>query len=437
MDRRTHHLNWIGVRGRAAAALALAIMLVPTIGCPLFGGGSSSSSSGSGSGSGPAHSYTESVLYSFAGAPDGANPYSSGLVQDAQGNLYGTTAAGGDASCSGTIGTGCGIVFKLDTAGNEIVLHSFTGPDGAVPYAGVVLDAQGNLYGTTLAGGANGVGTVFKVDANGNETVLYSFCAFLNPACNNNGGEPQAGLVRDAQGNLYGTTIFGGAFDAGTVFELSTSGLETALYTFTGTGSSVPQAGLALDAQGNLYGTTLNGGTHGGGTVFKVDPFGNQTVLYNFTQEEGPYPGVVLDAQGNLYGVTGAGGTPSGCGGGGCGTVFKIDAAGNESVLVNLAAQNGGWGPFGGLVLDAQGNLYGTTSGGHTADGGSSNCVDGCGTVFAIDTSGNYSVLYNFLGGADGSDPDAALVVDAQGNLYGTTRGGGASGNGTVFKLTP
>ncbi len=448
MNRRTQNRDCISrVRGRAAAVLALAIMLALTTGCPLFGGGSSSSSSSGGSGSGSGQAYTESVLYSFTGAPDGANPYSAGLIQDAQRNLYGATAAGGDASCNGSVGTGCGTVFKLDSAGNETVLHTFTGsPDGEVPYAGLVLDAQGNLYGTTTRGGVQNAGTVFEVDATGNETILYSFCAAGSGNCTD-GTDPEGGVVLDAQGNLYGTSSGGGASNNGTVFKLSAAGEETVLYSFTGAGGdgAFPMAGLAMDTQGNLYGTTYGGGDptcglqgwKGCGIVFKVDTSGNETVLYTFTGNAVLFAGVVLDSQGNLYGATGAGGSPAtGCGGSGCGTVFKIDASGNESVLSNLGTENGGWGPYGTLVLDSQGNVYGTTFGGASEGGGSDNCQNGCGTVFEIDTSGNYTVLYNFKGGSDGQQPDAALLLDSQDNLYGTTRGGG-SGNGTVFKLTP
>lgn len=449
MHIRTQNRSWIsGVPGRLAAALALPFILLPTTGCPLFGGGSSSST-GSGSNG---QSYTESVLYSFAGVPDGANPYSAGLVLDAQGNLYGATVSGGDASCTGNIGTtGCGTVFKLNPAGQETILHTFTGsPGGEVPYAGLVLDSQGNLYGTTAGGGVhNNGGTVFKVDATGNETILYSFCAAgVYPYFCTDGNGPEAGLVLDPQGNLYGTTAGGGASGNGTVFKLSTAGVQTVLHSFTGSGGdgAMPFSSLALDAQGNLYGTTYIGGdlscsnlgSPGCGTVFKVDASGNETVLYSFPWNAILFAGVVLDAQGNLYGATGAGGTPlTGCGGGGCGTIFKIDSAGNQSILDNLGTQNGGWGPYGTLVMDAQDNLYGTTFGGSSAAGQTGVCQYGCGTVFAIDKAGNQTVLYNFKGGTDGLQPDAALVLDAQGNLFGTTRAGGASGNGIVFKLTP
>ncbi len=392
--------------------------------------------------------YAETVLHSFTGSPDGVVPYGSTLVRDAQGNLYGTTAYGGDASCSSGIGIGCGTVFKVDATGKETVLHSFIASDGLNPNAGLVLDAQGNLYGTTSAGGTHGDGAVYKLDTTGKETVLYSFGGTAG-----DGLQPYAGLVRDTQGNLYGTTFDGGNTTSpctsfggcGTVFKVDTTSKETVLYRFTGTGGdgANPMAGLVRDAQGNLYGTTYSGGTYGNGTVFKLDTTGKETVLYSFTgtggDGAGPRGGLVLDAEGNLYGTTGAGGSAE-CGSSGCGALFKLDTTGKETVLFSsFGEEHNGWGPYGNLIRDAEGNLYGTTFGG----GSGSSCEHGCGTVYKVDTSGNGTVLYNFAGGADSAFPDAGVISDAQGDLYGTTRGvdwaqgGSASGGGTVFKLTP
>jgi len=209
VNNPTQIRRWIqGIYGRTAgASLALAIMLVPAV---------------LATGSAQAQIYTERVLYSFNSSPDGQLPM-AGLVRDAQGNLYGTTAGGG---------VGCGTVFKVDSTGNETVLYTFpgTGVDGSQPQAGLVLDAQGNLYGTTLSGGAYYMyGTVFKVDAAGNETVLHSF----GRPGSDDGANPLAGLVRDAQGNLYGTTVNGGHC-CGTVFKVDSTGRETVLYNFTG-----------------------------------------------------------------------------------------------------------------------------------------------------------------------------------------------------------
>src|SRR5271157_918656 len=219
--------------GAAGAALALAIMLVAAV---------------LATGSAQAQTYSYSVLYTFTGSPDGAHPAAS-LLRDAQGNLYGTTSAGGDPACT----NGCGTVFKVDATGKETLLYTFTGgADGAKPLSSLVQDAQGNLYGTTHWGGdpvcTNGCGTVFKVDTTGKETVLHTFTGSPD------GAIPLSGLVRDAQGNLYGTTGYGGASDNGTVFEVDTTGKETVLYSFTGTGGdgAGPDAGLVRDAQGSL-----------------------------------------------------------------------------------------------------------------------------------------------------------------------------------------
>jgi|SRR5271157_131858 len=386
-------------------------------------------------GSAQAQIYTFSVLYSFTGSPDGLGPVGA-LVRDAQGNLYGETYLGG--------AYGWGTVFEVDATGKETVLYSFTGTggDGVNPTAGLVRDAQGNLYGTTLFGGdpayrddvycdgyPYGCGTVFEVDTTGKETVLHSFTG-------RDGSEPdQAGLVRDAQGNLYGTTRQGGAYPWGVVFKLDATGKETVLYSFTLTGDdgAYPYCTLVRDAQGNLYGTTGNGGAYGYGTVFEVDATGKETVLYSFCSQsactDGVFPvaGLVQDAQGNLYGTTIQGGATN------AGTVFEVDATGKETVLYSFTGTGGdgdGAYPQSTLVRDAQGNLYGTTSG-----GGGYECLYGCGTVFKLDATGKETVLHSFTGtGGDGTYP-FNVVLDAQGNLYGISGGGGAYNYGTVFKI--
>jgi uncharacterized repeat protein (TIGR03803 family) len=321
------------------------------------------------------------------------------------------------------------------------VLYSFNGgnngiPDGAYP-SGLVRDAlSGNLYGTTSAGGdltcdPNGCGTVFKVDTTGkNETVLYSFKGYPD------GSVPLAGLVR-AGGNLYGTTSQGGAYGyaRGTVFKVDKTGHETVLYSFkvAGQGDGVdPEAGLVRDAlSGNLYGTTYIGGTYVNyGTVFKVDKTGHETVLYSFTggtDGGNPWAGLIRDANGNLYGTTTAGGDLT-CRSSGCGTVFKVDATGNETVLHSFTGFSKGDGnlPTAGLLLDGKGNLYGTT-----IAGGAYNY----GTVFKVDATGHETVLYSFTGGTDGDQPWSGLIRDAKGNLYGTTQTGGVYNYGTAFKL--
>ncbi len=392
-------------------------------------------------------SYTEEVLYSFcpvSGCTDGKVP-TAGLIRDTAGNLYGTTSGGG--------AHGAGAVFKIDTTGKETVVYSFCSvggsscTDGSNPFSGLIEDAAGNLYGTTLSGGAYSVvgGTVFKIDSAGEETVLYSFCA---SNCLDGQG-PEAGLLRDAAGNLYGTTGGGGAHSDGTVFKLDTTGKETVLYSFCSVGGTsctdgnFPFAGLIEDAAGNLYGTTQRGGANGRGTVFKVDTTGTETVLYSFcsvggsncTDGSSPGAGLIEDAEGNLYGTTLLGGANFTVNfGQDSGTVFKLDPTGKETVLYSFCSVGGsnctdGFNPAAGVIEDAAGNLYGTTELGG---------ADAHGTVFEVNAAGQETVLYSFCAVAncaDGWGPDAGVIEDASGNLYGTTSNGGGTYNGIVFKL--
>lgn len=372
-----------------------------------------------------AQTYRESVLYSFKGGADGVQPM-AGLVIDSKGNLYGTTLVGG-ASDFGT-------VFEVSSVGKEIILHSFAGPDGAEPfYGGLIRDSAGNLYGTTWGGGAFGGGTAFEVDTSGNEDVLYNF---------NEGALPIGGLVRDSKGNFYGTTS-GGGTTAGTVFELTPNSvggwMETILYSFSGgKDGGDPFGGLVRDRKGNFYGTTSLGGFAKHGTVFKVNG-AKESVLHTFKHGEGdgryPMATLLLDASGNLYGTTENGGVSN------WGTVFKMDASGHETVLHSFTGGTDGRYPVGSLVSDADGNLYGTTT-----EGGTGCANHGCGTVFKLDTTNNETVLYRFTG-KDGRYPFAGLAIDRAGNIYGTTSQGGSGskkncfthgpeGCGTVFKLT-
>ena len=284
---------------------------------------------------------TLKVLYTFNGKADGATPL-SGLILDKAGNLYGTTGYGGTS--------GDGTVFEITAAGNHKVLHSFTGIDGAVPSAGLLRDGAGNLYGTTQYGGAN-YGTVFKIAPTGAETVLYSFTGGVD------GGAPLGSLVL-WNGNLYGTTADGGAFGQGTVFEVTKKGAEKVLYSFSGgADGGGPFAGLVLDSVGSLYGTTLGGGGSGSGTVFEVTQTGAETVLYSFTggaDGGSPVARLVRDAKGNLYGTTTTGGASFN------GTVFELSATGMETVLHSFTRGSDGAHPESGL-LRAGGSLYGTT----------------------------------------------------------------------------
>jgi uncharacterized repeat protein (TIGR03803 family) len=352
------------------------------------------------------------VLHNFTGGADGGQPF-GGVIRDAVGNLYGTTDYGG--------ATGYGAVFKLDAAGRETVLYSFTGGnDGAAPMSGLILDLEGNLYGTTLFGGL-GTGTVYKVDRTGHETVLYSF------AGGNDGATPYAGVVRDPAGNIYGVTWGGGSWNSGTVYKVDTAGHETVLYNFTGrTDGANPRTSAIRDLAGNLYGTTVAGGTGQAGVIYKVDAAGNYTVLYNFpagSDQWSPWAGgagVIRDSAGNLYGTTYSGGTAN------FGVVYKLDTNGGYTVLYNFTGRPDGANPQAGVIRDSAGNLYGTTLGGGAWNAG---------TVYQLDTAGHERVLYGFVSGRDGAGPDASVIRDPEGNLYGTTYGGGAADAGVVYKL--
>jgi uncharacterized repeat protein (TIGR03803 family) len=313
------------------------------------------------------------------------------------------------------------------------VIYSFTGgSNGNEPlFSGVVRDASGNLYGTTYSGGSFNYGTVFRVDASGNEIVLHNFGE------GHDGRTPYAGVVIDPAGRLFGTTYQGGVKNqqrcekgCGVLFEIDTSGKETVLYAFTGgVDGGLPFGGVIRDSHGNLYGTTEIGGAAGYGTIFKVDPSGTETVLYSFSgQPDAQYPeaGLIRDDAGNFYGTTSAGGTY------GLGTVFAYDASGHESVVYSFAGgfKSDGQDPDTAVVRSSNGDLYGTTFLG----GG------GIGMVFKVDASGNETVLHTF--GSiedDGAYPESSLVFDSNGNLYGTTIQGGTFGlpGGVVYQITP
>jgi uncharacterized repeat protein (TIGR03803 family) len=357
--------------------------------------------------------YKEEILYSFKGSEDGANPF-GGLVSDSAGNLYGTTNQGGTYNL--------GTVFKLEPSGKETVIHTFDGQaDGANPlYVTLVRDSSGNLYGTTYAAGI-GRGVVFKMDPRGKETVLRTLTQ-------GTGYSPFAGVILDSKGKVYATTTTGGSENGGTVFR--TTGIEQGkvLYNFIGNhqNGTTPTAPLVRDAAGNLYGTASGGGASGNGTVFKLNVKNKPTLLHAFSgNPDGslPYGGLILDSEGNLYGATNEGGTS------GIGTVYKVSLNGKETVLYSFQGMPDGANPgAGSLTMDTAGNLYGTT-----LAGGSHNY----GTVFELSTAGKETVLYSFAGGGDGVAPEAGLTWDAKGNLYGTTSEGGQHGQGSVFKLTP
>jgi len=390
----------------------------------------------------PAQAQTFTTLYEFQGPPDAKAPDSTLLLDDS-GNLYGVSYGGG-ASYRGT-------AFKLSSSGKETVLYSFVAGYGSSPDS-AIRDAEGTLYGTTTYGGSFAQGTVFKVDQKGNETVLYSF----RGAEKSFGFNPN-GVLRDEQGNLYGTTMFGGQAGAcfgggcGIVFKLDPAGKETVLYTFKGgTDGGYPSGPMVRDAAGNLYGETAYGGDlscfapYGCGTVFKLDPAGKETVLHRFTgtggDGQGPWAGLAGDKDGNLYGATLEGGTGPNCTSAenGCGTVYKVDKTGKEKILHSFTGSGADFPPvYANLTLDEKGSIYGTTS-----NGGSQNCGSGCGAIFMLDPAGKQSILYEFTGGTEGAGPGAGVTLDSAGNIYGTTSVGGdlscnmGAGCGTVFKLT-
>jgi len=387
------------------------------------------------------------VLHSFGESSDGANPFAS-LTRDSQGNLYGTTEYGG--------ASGAGTVFKLDTAGNETILVSFNGSNGAYPLSNLVQDSSGNLYGTTFSGGdlncggGGGCGEVFKVDPSGNETVLYAFTG-----TGGDGANPALGLAQDSAGNLYGATQDGGnatscnskflRFGCGTVFKIDPSGTETVLYSFTGSDGdgAAPFGGVIVDGSGNIFGTTWQGGSYkrelckdnnkgGCGTVFELDSTGHETVLHDFSGSirdgSGPQTQLVTDVKGDIYGVTLWGGKrhcklflP------GCGTVFNVDANGAYTVLYRFRGRIDGNAPQGPLTLDQEGNLYGAAgSGGKYGQGG----------IFELTTAGQLSSIFFFTGDkAEPKNPNGGLILDAEGNIYGTTLHGGDYHGGAIFEI--
>jgi len=383
----------------------------------------------------PAQTFT--TLHSFDGT-DGANP-AAVLIQATNGYLYGTTYAGG-ANNDGT-------VFKISPSGTLTTLHSFDYTDGEEPNGGLVQATDGNFYGTTYAGGANNDGTVFKISPSGTLTTLHSFAGYPT-----DGSDPTAALVQATDGNLYGTTLQGGAGNDGTVFKVTAGGALTTLYNFCSqsacTDGSSPYAVLIQATDGNFYGTTFEaGGVAGEGTVFKITPRGALTTLYSFCSQTActdgaqPLAGLVQATDGNFYGTTTYGGANGG------GTVFKITPSGTLTTLYGFCSQSActdGTRPVAGLVQATDGNFYGTTGGG----GANSTCPNnvwgvGCGTVFKISPSGTLTTLHSF-DGTDGSGPTAGLAQDTNGKFYGTTFTGGTSSAscsaygscGTVFSLS-
>jgi uncharacterized repeat protein (TIGR03803 family) len=404
---------------------------------------------------------TYKVLWSFAGAPTDGGPVVSNLITDRAGNLYGTTAFGGKPNNSQLCGLGCGTVFELlpngDGTWRSAILYNFCSgsddqcADGALPWAGLVFDRKGNLYGTTAYGGnlgcpitSDGCGTIFKLSPPSlpggawTERVLYTFC---KSECSD-GALPFSQLTFDTSGNLYGTTLYGGGLlSGGTVFELSPgSGGWTykVLHSFCVPPHGricpdglAPEAGVTFDRSGNLYGTTASGGSvrsSGGGTLYRLTPGSSgwtDTVLLGFLGPNvEPLGTVTFDREGNLYSTL-SGGLLS------QGAVFELSPGTGTYRSFSFDGADGAT-PQSGVLIDPRTNaVYGTTFGGGNT---------GSGIVFAIGPEGKETVLYSFCqesNCADGGEPVASLISDDSGNVYGTTKVGGAYGMGVVFEITP
>lgn len=381
---------------------------------------------------GSAQAQSFKSLLEFKGSNGGRT--ATPLLLDSAGNLYGTSLLGGKKKQDG------GVVFELAPNGKVTVLHEFVGgKDGLEPSSGLIADSEDNLYGLTLSGGDGdkpfGLGTVFKLATDGTETILYAFKG------GSDGHNPEGSLLADSEGNFYGTTLQGGANGQGSVFKLASDGTESLLYSFqNGSDGAEPVAGVIEDAQDNLYGTTFTGGLGTGRTVFKLTPDGTETILFSFDPGNSygaePNGGLIMDKNGNLYGTTTIGGLPGGCLVG-CGTVFEIAADGTFSVLYSFTGGSDGGNSYASLLEDSKGNFYGTTAGGGTCGG------YGCGVVFELTSGGQETALYSFTGKSDGDGPGAAVIADKHGNLFGTAEEGGQTcpnyifqtGCGTVFEI--
>ncbi len=381
---------------------------------------------------------TEKVLWNFSGGSDGSEPWSNYFIADAKGNLYSVTASGGSYSA--------GVVFMLTPAGEETVLYEFKGQsngDGASPHGRLAFDAQGNLYGTTQGGGTNNTGTVYELTpAQGGgwtEQVLYTFSA-----AGTDGANPSAGIVFAKDGTMYSTTANGGAGGAGAIFSLkktSKGWTQKVIHSLNYPGDGgFPYDGLMMDASGDLYGAAPSGGSSGYGVIYRLSQ-GKQgwteTVIHNFTDQNGDGSGLywidlISDGAGNIYGATSFGGTNT------TGNVWELVYSKSkktyaESILYEFGASGSGDGnnPYGGLVMDSKGNLYGTTVNGGTS---------GIGMVYQLTKQGKAwkeTALHEFAGGADGSQPTGNLYIDGKGRLYGMAEMGGSSNQGVAYRVKP
>ena len=350
------------------------------------------------------------------------------LVQGTDGSFYGTAAPG----------LGQAAIFRVTPDGTLTTLYTFstsTRANGLIP-AGLTLGSDGNFYGRTADGGTTNNGTVFRVTPGGVLTTLYSFPAQCSPTGGGVVYLVQTGLAEGADGNFYGTTSTGGANCEGTFYRVTPGGVQTTLYSFgAGADGANPITTLTRGSDGNFYGATAGGGANGVGTLFLITPGGATTTLASFTGLNSPLPSALVEgADGNFYGTTPGGGAAN------AGTIFRVTPAGTLTVLYAFTGGSAdGYGPSA-LVRGGDGNFYGTTSGGAAGGpcpvlGCSTSPPSSVGSVFSVTPAGVLTTLYSF-GGADGQNPQAALVQAADGNFYGTTSYGGLNNAGTIFKLS-
>ncbi len=372
----------------------------------------------------PAQTFT--TLASFNGT-NGRNP-AAALVQGTDGNFYGTTVMGGtSAACT----AGCGTVFRLTRNGTVTTVYSFDLTHGAYPYGALLLGTDGNLYGTTFDGGINSDGTVFKLTLDGKLKTLHSFSYYVD------GANPLAGLVQATDGNFYGATFQGGANGDGTIFRITAEGELTTLHGFDCNDGANPAGALVQGTDGSLYGTTNYCGPSFYGTVFRLGADGALTTLLSFTDESNggdPFAGPIQAPNGEFYGTAPVGGTNA------SGTVYRVTSTGVSATVYNFCTQSNcadGYYPYAGLTEATDGNLYGTT-----AYGGanfSSMCANStCGTIFKIAPSGALTTLYSFCAQTnctDGAVPFSGVVQGTDGRFYGAVGGGGVNGYGTVYAL--
>ncbi|HEX4160364.1 MAG TPA: choice-of-anchor tandem repeat GloVer-containing protein [Rhizomicrobium sp.] len=366
----------------------------------------------------PAAAQTYTTFYSLPGGSGGKYPI-PGVIRDNSGNFYGITSNGGNDNV--------GVVYEVTASGSGTVLHSFSGgADGEYPYGPLLRDKKSNLYGTTNSGGTHGNGVVYKIDSAGNETIIYAFAGGTSDGCN-----PYQGLIMDKKHNLYGTTYGCGASGLGTVFELAPGGKETVLHSFAGgakDGSDPSFYGhLLMDKAGDLYGVTQEGGAANDGVLYRLNGKSKLKVLHGFAggAADGCYSTgtVATDKAGNYYGST------YGCGARNYGIVWEVNSKGAETVLHDFAGGTAdGCNTVAGVVLDWKDDIYGNTS----------LCgASGQGTVWELGNTGTLTLLHSFAGGADGSVAYGELLRTAKGELYGTTLEGGTADYGTVWSYLP